>query len=114
MITNETLPRRWPLWHLHWVEMLACRPLRNRLIVDHEIGLGKVTVEALKQPEFLRRLSGVVGATSAPQIENAARAVQTSDVCDNAWHRNALRTNRADQRVIDIDKDDSRSHESDL
>jgi hypothetical protein len=90
--------------------MFAEAPVLDGLIVDVGVRLGQECHEAILEPQFQSRSTGVLGTTGAPKIQLDACAVQLANCGNHCRHWNSLRTDRADERVIDINKDDSWVH----
>src|SRR5262245_43368544 len=86
--------------------MGACSPLGNRLVVDDEVWLGQEPGEALNEAELGGCRSSVVSTGSTPEIECVAITMERADAIDDARNWNALRPDRADQGVVNIDKHD--------
>lgn len=78
-------------------------PLRDRLVINQDIGLGKEAPEAIFDSKLLRDATSILGANRAPAVELGTRAGEFLYLVHNIWNGNRLGTCRADQRIVDID-----------
>lgn len=89
----------------------AVLPLMNGLVVEIGIGLGQKARKACLNAQLARGGLRVRCASRAPQVENDTGFVHCTDLGHYGGHRNALRTDGPDKRVINVYEYDAWFHE---
>src|SRR5262245_34256519 len=86
-------------------------PLCGRLVVDADVRLWQERDEAVLDPELPHRSTRILGPAAAPGVELRPRRPQFPHVTDHLRHRNPLRPEGPNERVIDIDIDHELRHQ---
>ena len=85
------------------MEGCAKNPIFDLLIVDHDSGFWKKGDEAIFDAKLDSRATTIIRASSTPEVEFCTICFELSNVRNHTRHRNSLRTDRSNKRVIDID-----------
>ena len=81
----------------------------RRLIIEQDVRLRKKTFKTVGEPESLCHRPCIVCPTAAPAVKHIASLEAAANVSDRFRQWNLLRTNGADERVIDVDIDGGRA-----
>jgi hypothetical protein len=98
-------PRVSNVFHLPRIEMPTIAPFADWLVVDVHIWLCEKSLETIGDPEIDRRRLAISCPSRTPKIHRSALILEASDLGDNSGDGNALRPDRASQRVVHINED---------
>ena len=92
---------------IRWKNELAVVQQVRATVVKHSVGFGKEIQKAIVNAERSRYVTRILRAAATPAIQCVTIGVHSTNVAHAGRHRDLLRTERSDQRVIDIDVNDA-------
>ena len=85
--------------------MPAIAPFAHWLVVDVHIWFREKSLETIRDPEIDRRRLAIRCPSRTPKINRSALILEASDLRDNSGDGDALRPDRASERVVHINED---------